>query len=113
MKRRKPVNKVSAKRRAELKIYRKLRKQFLDENPKCAVYPNKKATDIHHVRGRAGRLYLCTRYWLAVCRQAHIRIGEEPEWARANGFLAQRGEWGKQPEEDTESDQDKELGGEV
>ena len=87
-----------------MKIYKKLRKKFLEENPKCAAYPNRKATDVHHTRGRAGKLFLCTHYWLAVSRQAHIRIGEDPAWARENGYLCAKGHWGKQPEKDELSD---------
>jgi hypothetical protein len=90
---------MSAKRREEMKIYGKKRKTFLAENPKCAVYPSRKATDIHHMRGRAGKLFLCEDYWLAVSREAHIKIGQEPQWARDNGYLCAKGEWGKQPEE--------------
>lgn len=83
-----------------MKIYKKLRKEFLEQNPRCAVYQNRKATDVHHMRGRAGRLFLCVRYWLPVSRRAHIRIGEEPRWAREHGYLCAQGEWGKQPEEE-------------
>ena len=91
--------------------YRELRKKFLEDNPKCAVYPNKEATDVHHTRGRAGRLFLSVRYWLPVSRAAHMRIGEEPAWARENGYICAKGEWGKQPEKENDDIvQDKELG---
>jgi len=96
---RKRVNPVSAKRRDELTIYAKKRKAFLAKHPRCAVYPRRKATDIHHMRGRAGRLFLSEDYWLPVCREAHVKIGNEPKWARDNGYLCAKGEWGKQPEE--------------
>ena len=84
---------------AELKEYRKLRFKFLKENPKCAVYPNLLACDVHHMRGRAGKLFLCTDFWLGVSREGHNKIGENPEWARKNGFLCPKGHWGRQPRE--------------
>lgn len=99
MKPRKPIAPMSAKRRAEMKIYSKLRKEFLAANPKCAVFPSKQATDVHHLRGRAGKLYLCPDYWLAVSREGHHKINENPTWARENGFLCAKGEWGKQPDQ--------------
>ena len=92
------ISPVSAKRREEMKIYAKKRKAFLTANPRCVVFPRRKATDIHHMRGRAGRLFLCEDYWLPVCRTAHIKIGENPQWARDNGYLCEKGHWGKQPE---------------
>jgi len=99
MKQRKPIPRMSAKRREEMKVYSRLRKEFLSDNPKCAVYPSRKATDVHHTRGRAGRLYLCVDYWLPVSREAHHKINENPQWARDNGFLCAKGDWGKQPEQ--------------
>jgi hypothetical protein len=97
MKPRKPVNPISAKRRREMKEYAKLRKTFLKDNPQCAVFANQKSTDVHHLRGRAGKLYLCPDYWLPVCRAAHHKINENPQWARDNNYLCAKGEWGKQP----------------
>lgn len=43
--------------------------------------------DIHHTHGRTGSNYLDEATWMAVCREAHDRIHENPRWARAKGYL--------------------------
>tara|TARA_R100000808_G_scaffold2016_1_gene8529 strand:+ start:4813 stop:5112 length:300 start_codon:yes stop_codon:yes gene_type:complete len=96
--RRKRPNPISAKRREQMKLYKDRRVAYLAENKRCAVFPQRKATDVHHMRGRAGRLYLCEDYWLPVSREGHDKIHKSPEWARSKGFLCLKGEWGKQPE---------------
>lgn len=94
-----PLKKVSSKRSKELRLYAKLRKEYLDANPHCQVWlkenPNATAeaplaTDIHHVRGRwHGRLNDTTN-WLAVCRESHEKIHRNPAWAYERGYLHPR-----------------------
>ena len=74
--------------------YLKLRAAFLRSNQTCAVYPWKKAEDVHHMRGRVGKLLCDVRHWLAVSREGHEKIGREPEWARRMGYLCAKGQWG-------------------
>ena len=102
------IRKISRKRAAEQQRYKVARLAFLAEfpicaNPKCGKdcdppKPPRKATDIHHTRGRIGRLYLNSRYWRPVCRRCHDFINENPAAARALGLLCAPGQWGKQPE---------------
>lgn len=66
--------------------YHRLRDAFLAEHPRCAVFPERKATEIHHTRGR-GRFLLDTSTWLAVSRAGHEKIEVERAWARERGFL--------------------------
>lgn len=86
----KPIKQISDKRAIKLKEYSKLRKQFLKENPKCAVYPYLPSNEIHHVRGRNGSLLTDTRYFLAVSRVGHQQIEMNPDWAREKGFIETR-----------------------
>lgn len=71
------------------------------ENKQCPVFPNLSTTDVHHKRGRIGyadewarlnniSLYLDERYWLAVSRQGHRKIEDNPEWAKSKGFSLNR-----------------------
>lgn len=78
----------------KLREYYKLRKPFL-EGKRCAVFPHLTATDVHHVRGRAGSLLLDTRYWLPVSRAGHYWIDTHRNEARARGWLAKLGEWNR------------------
>lgn len=71
-----------------MKKYKDLRKVYLAEHPVCEVCKVRKAKEIHHKRGRNGEnLY---KDFLAVDRECHRRIEENPEWARENGFMLSR-----------------------
>lgn len=93
-KQRKPIKRRSDYYESQMVLYRALRAEFLlkPENAKCCVFPRRKATQIHHVRGRGrggvGPLLLDQRYWLAVSPQGHDAIHKNPEWARGQGLLA-------------------------
>lgn len=79
----------SKKRIAQEKIYSQLRKAFLNKNSICPI-TGEKTTDIHHMKGRIGELLINTRYWLAVSREAHILIEQNPEWAKKQGYSLSR-----------------------
>lgn len=85
----KTIKKVSKKRETENKIYAILRKKFLQDNPICPINKTQ-TTDIHHMKGRIGSLLLDTRYWLAVSREAHIMIEQNPVWAKENNYSLNR-----------------------
>lgn len=87
----KPIPKVSAKRKIENREYTIKRLQFLaqPENQKCPI-TGKQTTDVHHKKGRVGTLLLDTRFWLAVSREGHKQIEENPEWAKENNYSLNR-----------------------
>lgn len=82
---------MSKKLSKERKIYRELRIPFLEriENMFCAVYPNLRATEIHHMRGR-GKYLNDTSTWLAVSRPGHEWIENNPKLSRERGFTKSR-----------------------
>ena len=97
--------------RGKMAYYNIRKRVFLQANPVCDAcdrladesatpYPIRKpthpATEIHHKRGRFGKLLLDERFWVGVCSPAHRFIHDNPEIARKAGLLAQPGEWGKQ-----------------
>jgi hypothetical protein len=84
---------VSPKRSRELREYSARRKQWLRSHRVCAVFPDKLATEVHHVRGRANGLLLAERYWLPVSRAGHEWIGSHPAKAASLGWLCDRGKW--------------------
>lgn len=87
----KPIPKVSEKRKAESREYKIKRLQFLAQpgNQKCPV-TGEQATEIHHKAGRTGSHYLDENNWLAVSRNGHRKIEENPEWAKENGYSLNR-----------------------
>lgn len=90
--RRKPVNKVSPKRAAEQRVYTVQKREFLKWHPLCEAQlcgeVQNLSCDVHHIRGRAGTLYLDVRHWLAVCRPCHDWIHNNRKQAVKLGLLA-------------------------
>lgn len=91
--RRRP-RRISPPRARQLKQYKDLRSAFLSEHKKCE-HPccSKPATDVHHTRGRAGKMLLLVQYWKALCRRHHDWVGMNPEAARQIGLLCEKGKW--------------------
>lgn len=88
----KPIKKVSAKRAAQEREYKKLRKEYLKVHPICeAALPqcSKVATDIHHKAGR-GKHLLNTDTWMASCRNCHTYIETHPAESKERGFSLSR-----------------------
>lgn len=88
MKRTTPLRRRSVKLARLQRLYTKMRRDYLLENPWCAV-GGCTATEIHHRRGR-GAFLLDTTTWLAVCHDHHVEITEHPEWAKARGYSLSR-----------------------
>ena len=90
----KAISFMSDKRKVENKEYLKAREEYLLEHPKCeanlAGVCRKKATEIHHICGRLGRLLTNGKYFLAACRGCHDWIEMNPEKAKELGFSESR-----------------------
>ena len=73
---------------AQLTIYNKLRKTFLEKYPLCQASLhncNLKSTDVHHKKGR-GKYLNDPTTWLSVCRSCHNWIEEHPVEATEMGY---------------------------
>lgn len=70
----KSIKKVSTSHQQTLNEYKPLRLDYLSLHPICELCNKAKSTDIHHICGKIGELYLDTRYWLGICRQCHSTI---------------------------------------
>ena len=92
---RRGLRQVGQSRSHLLRMYAERRRLFLAEHCWCDVCCRGRASEVHHARGRAGKLLLDTRYWLAVCRRCHRWIHDNPKAAQFQGWLAPRGQWGK------------------
>lgn len=80
--------------------YTKVRNAFLAAHQICAVC-GKRGTKIdplepHHTRGRIGGLRCDARFFLAVHRQCHTWIHNNPNEARDRGLICAIGDWGRQ-----------------
>lgn len=92
-----PIRRVSEKMQKSLNVYDEKRKKFLQRNPRCAVYPMLKSTQVHHMKGRIGALLLDERYWLPVSDKAHVEITNNPKWAISKGYSVSRETQEKEP----------------
>ncbi|WP_060868532.1 hypothetical protein [Chryseobacterium indologenes] len=99
---RKPIPRVSKKRAVEDAKYTAAKIQYMSkvENKICPV-TGQITTDVHHKKGRVGfadqwarinniSLLLDTRFWLAVSRDGHRQIEENPSWAKEMGYSLNR-----------------------
>lgn len=78
---------------AEQKAYRKVRNEYLSAYPMCQARLDGcqgEATEVHHKRGRVGRLLTDARYFLAVCHSCHEWIELHPQEAKKLGFSMRR-----------------------
>ena len=79
----KRLNPISEKRKSENEKYKILRDEFLakKENKFCACGCGRKATEIHHSKGR-GKLLCDVRFFKAVSSGCHRRIENMPKDAK-------------------------------
>jgi len=99
----KVIPKMSEKRAKQIEEYMKKRKDYLRERPLCnawsrihgwamdaglKAFRRERATEIHHKRGRIGKMLLDERFWVAVSRTSHNWIHAHPTEARKLGLLA-------------------------
>jgi len=94
-----PLHKVSSKQKDRLSRYYKIQREFLRENTVCAVCwmverVVRLATEVHHARGRNGKLLFDTRYFIASCRGHRMWPHDNPKRARGLGLLAHAKDWG-------------------
>lgn len=83
--------KVSTKRAVRLKEYAPLRDKYMSEHEYCEVIGcQNKAAELHHKKGRENDLLTDARYFMAICRDCHVRVDLEPEWAMSNGYSIRR-----------------------
>lgn len=81
----KPLSPKSSKKEKLDAAYTILRQSYLKNHPMCeARLPgcNLSASDIHHKHGRVGELYLDDTEYIALCRNCHRWIHDNPAKAK-------------------------------
>ncbi len=108
--RRRRIRSVSPKRAKQNALYRKLRRAFLAEHALChacmvrrELLSIKASTQIHHIRGKIGKLLTDVRFWCAVCDRCHRWITDHTTEARALGLICEKGKWNERTDHDTAS----------
>lgn len=95
-----PLRRVSKKRAVENREYAKVRAVYLLEHPLCAGCKLRgqrqyTATQIHHVKGRTGRLLIDSRHFMGLCEDCHSFVHASPRRARELGMLANASDFGR------------------
>ena len=90
------IKPVSDRRRKELAFYARLKRGYLKAHRWCVVN-HTPATEVHHSRGRSGRLLCDVRFWLPVSFSGHRWIHDHPAEARRHGWIGEVGTWNSQP----------------
>lgn len=85
----KRIKPISDKRKQQNQEYKEKRKEFLmrKENKFCAVFPNKRSVEIHHVNSRENERLNDEEFWLAISREGHNFIHSNPKEARLKKWL--------------------------
>lgn len=101
----KPLKKASKSQRRKLSKYIPIRDEFLRQNSSCQICPCRgrrpnRATEVHHSRGRIGRLMCDTRFFVASCRDCREWPHEHPNEARSLGLLASARDWNVVPKDE-------------
>lgn len=87
------IRKVSKKQASKLNVYLKLRASYLTAHSYCQAKTDNcsyNSTEIHHRRGRIGNDLTDVNYFLAVCRNCHNWIEDNPKEAKELGFSVSR-----------------------
>lgn len=103
-KKQEPIAKVSGKMAKLLQVYTQ-KKQAWIRGKRCAVFPSRPATEIHHAKGKNGYadkwardndipLLIDERFWIPLSsdgmHEAHRLIEENPNWAKEMGYSKSR-----------------------
>lgn len=79
-----------AKPRKDLSEYQKVRATYLKEHPLCECGCGERATEVHHKKGRIGKLLTDTEFFMAVASFCHAEIHNNPKWAFEQGYMLTR-----------------------
>lgn len=84
---------MSAKQTERMKVYKKLRYEFMKDHPQCQALlacSGSPASDIHHIKGRIGKNLFNTENFLSVCRPCHTKIHDKHSLAKILGLIKSR-----------------------
>jgi len=82
----KPISKVSKRRKELNDIYTVVKGKYLKEHPVCEICKSKPSTQVHHKKGRLGLLLTDIRHFLAVDTVCHQKAENSPLWSLKHGY---------------------------
>ncbi len=85
-KKRKRIKYFSEKRQGLEDEYKILKKEFLKDNANCKRC-GAKATDLHHIQKRLGKLLIDPANFMALCRICHTWVHDNSKEAKEQGYI--------------------------
>lgn len=89
----KPINKQSDKEKKRQAQYKLVRAYYISGHPNCEAQLNGctlESTDIHHQKGKIGKLLIDMNFFVALCRSCHSYLEVHPKEAKELGFSLNR-----------------------
>lgn len=89
----KPIPQVSKKEQGRKREYKKGRDKYLLEHPVCEMRLDNckiKATQVHHKKGRVGKLLTEEAHFIAACENCHRTVEDNPGMAKKLGLSESR-----------------------
>jgi len=87
----KRIKSVSDKKLVELAEYRVVRDQYLKDHPICEFYTcDCREVELHHGKGKIGKLLTNPKYFKALCREHHVFVELKPIEAKELGLSFNR-----------------------
>ena len=90
LKRKRQMRRISKKRARLNRQYLKHRDEYLKAHPICEKCKLVRASDIHHRKGKLGKLLCAAEWFLSVCRDCHQWIHNNPEDSYELGLSIKR-----------------------
>lgn len=84
------IRRLSIKRASEYEEYYPLRNDYLKKHPRCECGCGRRSTEVHHKKGKIGKLLCEVKFFMAVARFCHEKINNNPEWAMEMGYSLSR-----------------------
>lgn len=86
-----PIRRVSRVRGKQLREYAKARAIYMHQHSLCEILGcSVWSSQLHHRKGRVGKMLNDKRYWMALCWSHHSKIHDNPRWAMDHGYLLQK-----------------------
>ena len=84
------LKKRTLSRAQQWKIYGENREVYLAEHPVCECGCGRQAEQIHHKKGKIGKLLYDKKFFMAVADYCHKLIEAKPAWAKKMGYSVSR-----------------------
>jgi hypothetical protein len=86
----KKIRRRRPEREKEERKYSVKAKVFLMLNPRCGVFPELRSNQVHHKKGRSGKMLLEEKYFMAVSQAGHDWIRDNAAEALEKGYVIKR-----------------------